>query len=81
MYVGITVDRFNRCYVVLASKTGGVDIEEVADKTPQAIFRTQIDSTLGISSFDSAVIAKQLGYSGKLANRIIRDYPKTLSNT
>jgi succinyl-CoA synthetase beta subunit len=70
MYVGITIDRFNRCYVVLASKTGGVDIEEVADKTPQAIFRTQIDSTLGISSFDSAVIAKQLGYSGNLQTEL-----------
>jgi succinyl-CoA synthetase beta subunit len=70
MYVGITIDRFNRCYVVLASKTGGVDIEEVSDKTPQAIFRTQIDSTLGISSFDSAVIAKQLGYSGNLQTEL-----------
>ena len=70
MYVGITVDRFNRSYVVLASKTGGVDIEEVADKTPQAIFRRQIDSTLGISSFDSAAIAKQLGYSGNLQTEL-----------
>ena len=35
MYVGITVDRFNRSYVVLASKTGGVDIEEAADKNPK----------------------------------------------
>jgi succinyl-CoA synthetase beta subunit len=70
IYVGITVDRFNRSYVALVSKTGGVDIEEVADKTPQAIFRTQIDSTLGISSFDSAAIAKQLGYNGNLQKEL-----------
>jgi succinyl-CoA synthetase beta subunit len=66
MYLGITVDRFNRSYVVLVSQTGGVDIEEVADKNPSAVFRTLIDSTLGISSSDAAAIAKQLGYSGNL---------------
>jgi succinyl-CoA synthetase beta subunit len=66
IYVGITVDRFNRSYVVLASQAGGVDIEEVADKNPQAIFRAQIDSTLGISSSDATAIAKKLGYSGNL---------------
>ena len=47
MYLGITVDRFNRSYIVLASQTGGIDIEEVADKNPHAIFRTQIDSIFG----------------------------------
>jgi succinyl-CoA synthetase beta subunit len=70
IYVGITVDRFNRSYVVLASQAGGVDIEEVADKNPQAIFRAQIDSTLGISSSDATAIAKKLGYSGNLQREL-----------
>jgi succinyl-CoA synthetase beta subunit len=45
LYVGITIDRFNRSYVALTSKTGGVEIEEIADKTPKAITRTPIDSS------------------------------------
>jgi succinyl-CoA synthetase beta subunit len=65
IYIGITVDRFNRCYVVLASKTGGVNIEEVADKTPKELLRTLIDSTTGIDSFDAAEIARKLGYVDK----------------
>ena len=64
LYLGITVDRFNRSYVALASASGGVEIEEIANKTPKAINRTLIDTSAGVRSFDSAAIAKQLGYSG-----------------
>ena len=64
LYLGITVDRFNRCYVALASAVGGVEIEEVAEKTPKAIFRNRVDSQLGMPSFQALAIAKQLGYSG-----------------
>jgi len=64
LYVGITIDRFNRGYVALASATGGVEIEEIAGKTPMAIIRTLIDPQLGIRSFHAMAIAKQLGYSG-----------------
>ena len=64
LYLGISVDRFNRCYVALASAVGGVEIEEVAEKTPRAIFRDKVDSQLGMPSFKAIAIAKQLGYSG-----------------
>ena len=64
LYLGITVDRFNRSYVALASTMGGVEIEEVSQKTPKAIIKTMVDSQLGMPSFHSIVIAKQLGYSG-----------------
>jgi succinyl-CoA synthetase beta subunit len=64
LYVGITIDRFNRSYVALASATGGVEIEEIAGKTPKAIIRTLIAPQLGIRSFHAMAIAKQLGYSG-----------------
>ncbi|HMK95548.1 MAG TPA: ADP-forming succinate--CoA ligase subunit beta [Candidatus Limnocylindrales bacterium] len=65
LYLGITVDRFNRGYVALASAVGGVEIEEVAEKTPKSIIRTMVDPQLGIRSFHSLSIAKQLGYSGR----------------
>ena len=64
LYLGIAVDRFNRSYVALTSAIGGVEIEETAGKTPKAIIRTLIDSQLGMRSFHSLAIAKQLGYSG-----------------
>lgn len=64
LYLGITVDRFSRCYVSLASAMGGMEIEEVAEKTPEAIIRTRIDSQLGMRSFHALAIAKKLGYSG-----------------
>jgi succinyl-CoA synthetase beta subunit len=64
LYLGITVDRLNRSYVALASAMGGVEIEEVAEKTPKAIIRAIVNPQLGIRSFHALSIAKQLGYSG-----------------
>ena len=64
LYLGFTVDRFNRCYIALASAMGGVEIEEVAEKTPQAIIRTLVDSQQGMRSFHALGIAEQLGYGG-----------------
>ena len=64
LYIGFTVDRFNRSYVALTSKTGGMEIDEVAERTPAAVIRTTIDSQLGIRSFHALSIAKGLGYNG-----------------
>jgi succinyl-CoA synthetase beta subunit len=64
LYAGITIDRFNRSYVALASASGGIEIEEIAGKTPKAIIRTLIDPQLGLRSFHAMAIAKQFGYSG-----------------
>jgi succinyl-CoA synthetase beta subunit len=84
LYLGITIDRFNRSYVALASATGGVEIEEIASKTPKAIIRTFIDAQLGVRSFDSLEIAKQLGYSGnqlvKLSTIIQKLYQVCIDN-
>jgi succinyl-CoA synthetase beta subunit len=64
LYVGVTVDRFNRSYVALTSAVGGVEIEEIADKTPQAIVRTLIDPQSGMRPFHALAIAEQFDYSG-----------------
>ena len=84
LYLGITIDRCNRSYVALASATGGVEIEEIATKTPKAIIRTLIDTQSGIRSFHSIAIAKQLGYSGnqlvKLSTIIQKLYQVCIDN-
>jgi succinyl-CoA synthetase beta subunit len=64
LYVGIMVDRSNRSYAVLASTTGGVEIEEIASKTPKAIIKTPIDWQIGFSSSQAAAMGKRIGYSG-----------------
>ena len=65
LYLGVTVDRKNRCYVVLASSEGGVDIEEVAEETPEKIVMQTIDPLLGIRDYHCRSVAKRLGYSGR----------------
>ena len=64
LYFGITVDRLHRCYVAVASGSGGVDIEEVAQSQPQRIFKQLINPQLGFRTFNSRQIAKGLGYVG-----------------
>lgn len=65
LYLGVVVDRRNKSYVVLASSEGGVDIEEVAVKTPEKIVRHVVDPLHGLRSYHALWIAKQLGYSGR----------------
>ena len=84
LYLSIAIDRFNRSYVALTSATGGVEIEEIASKTPKAIIRTLIDAQSGVRSFHSLAIAKQLGYSGnqlvKLSTIIQKLYQVCIDN-
>jgi len=51
IYLGITNDRSARKPVFMASAAGGVDIEEVAAKTPEKIIRVHIDPLLGLQDF------------------------------
>jgi succinyl-CoA synthetase beta subunit len=64
LYFGITTDRLNRCYIVVASSLGGVDIEEVASKTPEKVMKTFINPQLGLRSFQTKDIAAKIGYRG-----------------
>jgi succinyl-CoA synthetase beta subunit len=64
IYFGITTDRFNRCYVAVASNVGGVNIEEVAAKTPERVIKSPINPQLGLPSFQARQIARKIGYAG-----------------
>jgi succinyl-CoA synthetase beta subunit len=78
LYLGVVVDRRSKSYVVLASREGGIDIEEVASKTPERIVRYAVNPVLGLRGYHGRMIAGQLGYSGKemfsLASLIERLY-------
>ncbi len=59
-YVGVIVDRVSQRPVLMVSPAGGVDIEEVAAKTPEKIFRTAIDPRYGLLSHQAMGLAFQL---------------------
>lgn len=64
LYFGITTDRFNQSYVAIASAVGGMEIEEVAQKSPEKMTKLLINPQLGLWSFHTREIARKLGYSG-----------------
>ncbi len=51
LYVSIAEDRVNKCQTVLASKQGGIDIEEVAKTSPQEIVRRHVDPAYGMRGY------------------------------
>jgi succinyl-CoA synthetase beta subunit len=64
LYFGITTDRFNQSYVAIASAVGGMEIEEIAAKTPEKVIKTLIDPQLGLCPFHTRQIARKMGYAG-----------------
>lgn len=56
-YVGLTIDRISKSVLVMASKEGGVEIEEVAKTNPDAILKYPIDPELGMTPFLARKIA------------------------
>ncbi|HEU0031758.1 MAG TPA: ADP-forming succinate--CoA ligase subunit beta [Kofleriaceae bacterium] len=66
-YLGMLLDRGTGRVTVMASAEGGMDIEEVAAKHPEKIFKHAIDPATGWQPWQSRALAKQLGLTGKPA--------------
>jgi succinyl-CoA synthetase beta subunit len=64
LYFAILLDRASGAPVVIASTEGGVDIESVAEHTPEKIFREPVHPTLGLQPYQTRKLAKVLGLSG-----------------
>ncbi len=60
-YFGVIIDRASSQVMMMASTEGGMEIEEVAHKTPEKIIKVSIDVTLGYMPFHGRKIAKGLG--------------------
>ena len=65
LYLGMVLDRATARVTVMASSEGGVEIEEVATKTPEKIIRVVIDPVTGLQPFHARKIAFALGLEGK----------------
>ena len=64
LYLSVTLDRVSGNPVLMASASGGMDIEEVAEKDPDAMIRESIDPLLGILPFQARSVARKLGLEG-----------------
>jgi len=64
LYLGIVVDRASAGPVLMASREGGMNIEEVAAKTPELIYRERFHPDSGLHSFQARKLAAQLGLHG-----------------
>ena len=65
LYASITMDRAHRRPVVLVSRLGGVDIEEIAKEKPEEIHRAYIDPWIGLRGYMARGLGKKLGLGGK----------------
>jgi succinyl-CoA synthetase beta subunit len=71
-YLGIVLDRASGRSVFMASAAGGMDIEEVAVKTPEQIFKETIDPAVGFRSFQARKLAFALGIPAPLVNQAVK---------
>ncbi|HLI10459.1 MAG TPA: ADP-forming succinate--CoA ligase subunit beta [Alphaproteobacteria bacterium] len=72
LYLGMLIDRAAGRVTVIASTEGGMEIEEVAAKTPEKILRTSIDPAAGFQPFYARKIAFGLGLEGKQVNAAVK---------
>jgi succinyl-CoA synthetase beta subunit len=61
LYVGMVVDRASQRVVLMASSEGGMDIEHVAEHTPEKIFKVAIDPVAGLSTAAAEDVARKIG--------------------
>ena len=64
LYLSITLDRAREAHVVMASRSGGMNIEEVAETHPEKIIREWADPALGLQAFQARKLAFGLGLAG-----------------
>ncbi|MEM6796074.1 MAG: ADP-forming succinate--CoA ligase subunit beta [Acidobacteriota bacterium] len=69
LYLAVLLDREARTPVIMASTEGGMDIEEVAEKTPEKILRQHFDPHLGLLPFQARRLSEGLGLEGKTARQ------------
>jgi succinyl-CoA synthetase beta subunit len=65
LYLSMTLDRVSSTHVVMASQAGGMDIEEVAERTPDKILREWTHPALGLADFQARRLAFGLGLTGE----------------
>jgi len=68
-YIGLVLDRQTSRVTLMGSEEGGVDIEEVSEKTPEKIFKEIIDPVIGLTGFQARRMAFNMNIPPKLVNK------------
>ena len=71
-YVGITLDRGTSKPVFMVSTEGGIDIEEVAAKTPEKIIKETVEPAVGLQPWQAAHLSYSLGLEGDYARQAVK---------
>ena len=72
MYLGMLLDRETSRLIMMASTEGGMDIEDVAAKTPEKILKVQIDPATGMMPYHARKLAFGLGLEGKQVGAAVK---------
>lgn len=72
IYLAVLIDRARRLPMIMASAAGGMDIEEVAEKTPEKIITAHVEPSLGVRSYQTTHIAAEIN----LPRELWRDFHK-----
>jgi len=75
-YCSIALDASGRQFFIIASKEGGIDIEEVSKTNPEAIIKETFTLSEGISEHLASKVSKQLGFTGELLDSAINLFIK-----
>src|SRR5689334_947487 len=71
-YLGITVDRGRNTATLIASAEGGMEIEEVAKKSPEKVLKVPLHPTLGLQGYQARELAFKLGFKDKMAGEVAK---------
>ncbi|MGM0408999.1 MAG: ADP-forming succinate--CoA ligase subunit beta [Bacteroidota bacterium] len=71
-YMSVLLNRASGRNIIMYSTEGGMDIETVAEKTPELIFKEEIDPKVGIQAYQARKIAFNLGLSGKAFKEMVK---------
>jgi succinyl-CoA synthetase beta subunit len=71
-YVGVTLDRQQAMNVIMVSTEGGVEIEKVAEETPDKILKVWVDPAIGLRPYQARKLAFGLGFDGAAFKQAVR---------
>ncbi|PPA72070.1 ADP-forming succinate--CoA ligase subunit beta [Jeotgalibacillus proteolyticus] len=71
-YIGLVLDRATSRITLMASEEGGTEIEEVAEATPEKIFRETIDPVVGLTAFQARRVAFNINIPKELVNKTVK---------
>jgi succinyl-CoA synthetase beta subunit len=71
-YLGLVIDRATERAVMMVSPDGGVEIEKVAEETPERIFKAAIDPGIGLQGYQARALAFALGLTGEQVGKAVK---------